>query len=318
MASIQIRIKPPSLRRGDKVAVVAPASNINRDALEKGCDGLRKLGYEPVFSESILERDLYFAGSIQRRARELEEMFLREDVRAIICARGGYGSNYLLPGLNPAALNLKTILDHPKIFAAHSDLTSLLTTFTDTLNLVTFHTPMVNKDFAAEDGVDLASWHSAVEGSNEWEIGAGSGARPLVAGEAEGTLYGGCLSILVAAIGTHYDIQTAGKILFLEDVAAKPFQIDRMLMQMKLAGKFKGVRGIVFGEMLDCVQNSTQDYTLEDVVMRVVGDLGIPVAFGMRSGHVTRANITLPFGVTARLEVSGDVKLKILEAATAG
>ncbi len=318
MASIPTRIKPPSLRRGDKVAVVAPASNIKRDALEKGCYGLRNLGYEPVFSESIFDRDLYFAGSIQRRVRELEEMFLREDVRAIICARGGYGSNYLLPGLSPAALNLKKILNHPKIFAGHSDLTSLLTTFTDALNLVTFHTPMVNKDFAAEDGVDLASWRSAVEGSNEWEIGAGSGARPLIPGQAEGTLYGGCLSILVAGMGTHYDIQTAGTILFLEDVAAKPFQIDRMLMQMKLAGKFKGVRGIVFGEMLDCVQHSTQDYTLEEVVMRVVGDLGIPVAFGLRSGHVTRANITLPFGVRAQLEVSGDVKLTILEAATAG
>ena len=319
MASIQnIRNKPPSLRRGDKVAVVAPASNIKREALEKGCDGLRKLGYEPVFSNSIFDRDLYFAGSIHRRARELEEMFVRDDVRAIICARGGYGSNYLLPGLNPAALDLPKIGAHPKIFAGHSDLTSLLITFTDALNLVTFHTPMVNKDFAAEDGIDLASWRSAVEGSQEWEIGTGSGAKPLVTGRTEGILYGGCLSILVAAMGTPYDIQTAGTVLFLEDVAAKPFQIDRMLMQMRLAGKFKGVRGIVFGEMLDCVQNSTQDYTFEEVVMRVVGDLGVPVAFGLRSGHVTRANITLPMGVRARLEVEGDVNLTIVEAATSG
>jgi muramoyltetrapeptide carboxypeptidase len=311
-----MRVKPPALRPGDKVGIVAPASNIKRDALAAGCDGLRRLGYDPIFSESILDRDLYFAGSINRRARELEDMFVRDDIRAIICARGGYGSNYLLPGLDPNALDLKKIAAHPKIFAAHSDLTSLLTTFTDAGNFVTFHSPMVNKDFAAEGGVDLASWRSAVEGSAEWEIGAGSGVRALARGTAEGILYGGCLSILVAALGTAYDIQTAGTILFLEDVAAKPFQIDRMLMQLKLAGKLKDVRGIIFGEMLDCRQAPAQDYTLEEVVMRVVGDLRIPVAYGLRSGHVTRANITLPLGVKARLEAGGDVKLRILEPAT--
>jgi len=141
-----------------------------------------------------------------------------------------------------------------------------------------------------------------------------------VAGEAEGTLYGGCLSILVAALGTPFDIETAGTILFLEDIAAKPFQVDRMLMQLKLAGKLTQVRGIVFGEMLDCRQSPSQDYTLEEVVLRIVGDLEIPVAFGLRSGHVSTANITLPFGVKARLEVrfdvSGEVKLTILESAT--
>ncbi len=155
-----------------------------------------------------------------------------------------------------------------------------------------------------------------MSGAAEWEIGEGSGAKPLVAGEAEGILYGGCLSILVAALGTPYDIQTAGTILFVEDVAAKPYQIDRMLMQLKLAGKLKGVRGIVFGEMLDCRQGPTQNYTLEEVVLRIVGDFGIPVAFGLRSGHVSRANITLPMGVKARLEVGGEVRLKILESAT--
>jgi muramoyltetrapeptide carboxypeptidase len=203
----------------------------------------------------------------------------------------------------------------------YSDLTTLLTWFADSADFVTFHGPMVAKDFAVadspvNDGVDLASWQSAVSGAAEWEIGEGSGAKPLVAGEAEGILYGGCLSILVAALGTPYDIRTAGTILFVEDIAAKPYQIDRMLMQLKLAGKLKDVRGIVFGEMLDCRQAPTQDYTLEEVVLRVVGELGIPVAFGLRSGHVSRANITLPIGVKARLEVGAEVRLKILESAT--
>ena len=310
------RIKPRALRPGDKVGIVAPASNVKREMLEAGCDGLRRSGYEPFYFESILERDLYFAGSAERRARELEDMFARNDIRAIVCARGGYGSNYLLPARVTKTINLKKIAKHPKIFVGYSDLTTLLTTFTDAANLVTFHGPMVAKDFAVADGVDLASWQHALSGAAEWEIGADSGAKPLVAGAAEGILYGGCLSILVAALGTPYDIHTAGTILFMEDLAAKPYQIDRMLMQLKLAGKLKNVRGIVFGEMMDCQQSPTQDYSLEEVVLRVVGDLGIPVAFGLRSGHVSRANITLPIGVRARLEVGGEVKLKILESAT--
>ena len=309
------RVKPRALRAGDKVGIVAPASNLKREMLDAGCDGLRRAGYEPFFFDSILDRDLYFAGSIARRKQELEEMFVRDDIRAIVCARGGYGSNYLLP-----ALDLKKIVAHPKIFVGYSDLTSLLTRFTDATNLVTFHGPMVAKDFALSDGVDLPAWQNATGGGTEWTIGNETGAKPLVAGEAEGTLYGGCLSILVAALGTPFDIETAGTILFLEDIAAKPFQVDRMLMQLKLAGKLTQVRGIVFGEMLDCRQSPSQDYTLEEVVLRIVGDLEIPVAFGLRSGHVSTANITLPFGVKARLEVrfdvSGEVKLTILESAT--
>ena len=311
-ASHNSRIKPRALRPGDKVGIVAPASNVKREMLEAGCDGLRRMGYEPFYFESILDRDLYFAGSAERRARELEDMFARDDIRAIVCARGGYGSNYLL-----SAINLKKIAAHPKIFVGYSDLTTVLTWFADSANFVTFHGPMVAKDFAVADGIDLASWQHAVSGAAEWEIGADSAAKPLAEGEAEGILYGGCLSILVAALGTPYDIHTEGTILFMEDIAAKPYQIDRMLMQLKLAGKLKDVRGMVFGEMLDCQQSPTQDYTLEEVVLRIVGDLGIPVAFGLRSGHVSRANITLPFGVKARLEVGSEVRLKILESATA-
>jgi len=305
------RIKPPALRAGDKVGIVAPASNIKRELLEQGVAALRRIGYEPFYFDSIMERDLYFAGSVERRARELEEMFEREDVRAIICARGGYGSNYLLN-----RLDLRKIAAHPKIFVGYSDLTSLLTCFADSANLVTFHGPMVTKDFATEGGVDLASWAAAIGGALGWEIGPDSGARALVRGDAEGVLYGGCLSILVASLGTKHEIRTDGTILFLEDVATKPFQIDRMLMQLKMAGKLNRVRGIVFGEMLECRQSADQDYTLEEVVLRVVEDLEIPVAFGLRSGHVSRANVTLPIGVLARLEVGGEVRLKFLESAT--
>jgi muramoyltetrapeptide carboxypeptidase len=306
------RIKPPALQPGDTVGIVAPASNIQRDLLDAGCDRLRRQGYKPFYLDSILEQDLYFAGSAERRATELEEMFVREEVRAVLCARGGYGSNYLL-----GKLNLQNIASHPKIFVGYSDNTTLLTHFLDSTGLVTFHGPMVTKDFAHADGVDLSSWEAALTGRSEWAVPSDSGMKPLVEGSAEGVLYGGCLSMLAASLGTPYEIRTEGTILFLEDVATKPFQIDRMLMQLKLAGKLESVRGIIFGEMTDCVQQKDQGYTLEEVVLRVVGDLGIPVAVGLRSGHVSQRNVTLPIGVRAAFSVSsGEARLKILEAAT--
>ena len=304
-------VKPPALRHGDSVGIVAPASNIKRDELDAGCEALRIAGYRPFFSDSILERDLYFAGSVAHRVRELEEMFIRDDVRAIVCARGGYGANYLLK-----QLDLEKIRSHPKIFVGYSDITSLLTHFLDATGMAVFHGPMAAKDWAHTSGVDLLSWQSALSDCAAWDIPLNPGVSALAIGEAEGILYGGCLSILVASLGTPYEIKTDGTILFLEDLAAKPYQIDRMLMQMKLAGKLSKVRGIVFGEMLDCVQSAKQDYTLQEVVTRVVGDLGIPVVYGVRSGHVTSGNITLPFGVRAKLTAgNANVNLKILESA---
>jgi muramoyltetrapeptide carboxypeptidase len=308
------RIKPPALQPGDTVGIIAPASNIKWEPLDVGCKALEKFGYKPFYLDSITEKSLYFAGSADRRARELEEMFTRDDVRAIVCARGGYGANYLLN-----ALNLDKIKAHPKIFVGYSDVTSLLTYISDSTGLVTFHGPMVTKDFAHSDGVELPTWEAALSGASEWKIDFGpeSGAKPLVAGSAEGILYGGCLSMLAASLGTPYEIHTEGTILFIEDVAAKPYQIDRMLMQLKLAGKLADVCGIVFGEMLECVQNNDQDYTLEEVVLRLVGDLGMPVAYGLRSGHVSRRNITLPLGVRAALNVGKrEGSLRILESAT--
>jgi muramoyltetrapeptide carboxypeptidase len=311
------RIKPPALQLGDTIGIIAPASNIKREMLEAGCEALRRLGYKPFYLDSILDKSLYFAGSTERRAHELDEMFLRDEIRAIVCARGGYGANYLLD-----TINLEKIKAHPKIFVGYSDITTLLTYILDSTGLVTFHGPMVAKDFSHSDGVDLSSWEAALTGTSEWalNIGPESGAKPLLAGSAEGILYGGCLSMLVASLGTPYEIHTAGTILFVEDVAAKPYQIDRMLMQLKLAGKFAGVHGIVFGEMLDCSRNNDkkdQDYTLEEVVLRVIGDLGVPVAYGLRSGHVSCRNVTLPFGVRAALNVDkNEGSLRILESAT--
>jgi muramoyltetrapeptide carboxypeptidase len=310
------RIKPPALKPGDTIGIVAPASNVKRAHLEAGSEALRRAGYKPFYFDSILDQDLYFAGSVKRRVEELESMFTRDDVKAIVCARGGYGANYLLP-----QLNLEVIKSHPKIFVGYSDLTALMTYFSDALGLITFHGPMINQDWGNDNGIYLPSWHAALSATTAWDLplDAASGVTALVNGSAEGILYGGCLSILVASLGTPYEIQTEGKILFLEDVSEKPYRIDRMLMQLKLAGKLKDVRGIVFGEMLNCIQTANQGYTLQEVIMRIVGELGIPVAYGLRSGHVTAQNITLPIGVPASLAVSSrQVNLKFLEPSVTG
>jgi muramoyltetrapeptide carboxypeptidase len=310
------RLKPPALRRGDAVGIIAPGSPIKRDLLLAGCEGLRNLGYRPIYDDSILDRDLYFAGSARRRARELEEMFERDDIRAIVCARVGYGTNYLLQELDLAKLQR-----HPKIFVGYSDVTTLLTWFTSAAGLVTFHGPMVTKDFAVPEGVHASSWNAALAASSPWELkfSPASEVKVLLEGSAEGTLYGGCLSMLAASLGTPFEIDTRDTILFVEDVAAKPFQVDRMLMQLKLAGKLEAVRGIIFGEMLDCTQPGVEpDYTLEEVVTRVLRDLNIPIMYGLRSGHVTQGNITLPLGVRSSLEAKKDgVRLRLLEPSVA-
>jgi muramoyltetrapeptide carboxypeptidase len=307
-------LKPRPLRPGDRVGIIAPASSFSRERFDAGCAALRKMGYEPVFDDSIFDRDLYFAGSAERRGRELEQMFVRDDIKAIVCVRGGYGSNYLLP-----KLDIKLIKAHPKLFIGYSDLTALTTWFGNATGLVTLHGPMVAADFGRPDGVHLESWRAAAEGSSNLrlEFPPDSQVKSLAHGSAEGRLYGGCLSILVASLGTPWEIQTKGAIFFIEDVGAKPYQIDRMLMQLKLAGKFAGVRGIIFGEMLDCAPPPGQNYTLEQIVMRIVGDLNVPIAFGLPSGHVAGQNITLPMGVNVKLEAGKSVvTLTALESAT--
>jgi muramoyltetrapeptide carboxypeptidase len=288
---------------------------VNREKFDAGILRLRELGFNPVFSESIFNRDLFFAGGVRRRVDELHEMFRLPEVKAIICARGGYGSNHLLPHLN-----LGLIAHNPKIFCGYSDVTTLLTHFHDSLGLVGFHGPMVSKDFAHVDGVHFGSFSNASTGQLQWNVTC-SDSPPLTAlasGTAEGKLYGGCLSLLVASLGTPYEIRTADTILFLEDLGEWPYRIDRMLMHLRYAGKLERVRGIVFGEMVECSPPADSGYTLQEAIQRNLADLNIPIAFGLRSGHVSAGNITLPIGVRARLTVAEDVKLEILEAATVG
>jgi muramoyltetrapeptide carboxypeptidase len=288
-------VRPPALRKGDKVDLLAPASSFSRGDFLSGCERLRAMGYEPVYAQDIFDRDIYFAGTAERRTREFHELWQRDDVAALICVRGGYGSNYLLE-----KLDYQMITARPKILIGCSDITSLLTAITDRTGLITFHGPMVAKDIAGET-LDLSSWNNSLQGATNWNLPA-TGVEVLRAGRAEGRLYGGCLSMLVASLGTPFEIQTEGTILFIEDVAEKPFRIDRMLMQLRLAGKLEQVRGFVFGEMLDCLPPKGETYTLQQVVMRVLAPYNVPIVYGLKSGHVTSGNITLPIGVRGSLK----------------
>jgi muramoyltetrapeptide carboxypeptidase len=306
-------LRPAILQPGDTVGIIAPAGPVNREKFDLGITRLRELGFNPVFSESIFNRELYFAGGVRRRVDELHEMFRLPEVKAIVCARGGYGSNYLLPHLD-----LGLIANNPKIFCGYSDLTTLLTHLHDTIGLVGFHGPMLSKDFANLDGVHFGSFSYASTGQQEWNLTKhdSPSLEPICPGNAEGKLYGGCLSLLVASLGTPYEIQTNGTILFLEDLREWPYRIDRMLMQLRYSGKLDKVNGIVFGEMVECAPSANAGYTLQEAIAHILSDLNVPVAFGLRSGHVTGGNITLPIGVRARLSVAESVTLEILEAAT--
>jgi muramoyltetrapeptide carboxypeptidase len=303
-------IKPAALHHGDKIGLIAPASSFNREGFLAGCERLRQMGYEPVYSQNIFDRDIYFAGTMERRAHEFQEFWRRDDIAALICVRGGYGSNYLLE-----KVDYRAVAAHPKILLGCSDVTSLLTAIHDRTGLVGFHGPMVAKDIA--DGTfDLSSWKNALQGAANWSVPT-AGVEVLRSGKVVGRLYGGCLSMLVASLGTQFEIQTDGCILFVEDIAEKPYRIDRMLMQMRLAGKLEKVRGFVFGEMLDCAPPKGETYNLQQVIMRVLAPFNVPIIYGLKSGHVSSGNITLPIGVEAELEAEGaDVSLRIVESST--
>ena len=256
---------------------------------------------------------LYFAGTTEQRLLDLHAAFADETIRVLFATRGGYGSNYLLEELDMDILG-----DHPKPLLGYSDLTALQITLLDTLNLPAFHGPMVSPDFAREDGVHLPSLLAALAGE-PYKVGKAEGLRLLKPGAdvqpVRSVLYGGCLSILLALLGTAFEPQTEGKLLFLEDVGTKPYQIDRMLWQLKQSEKLDGVKGIIFGEMLDCAAPGARPDLLDEVILNALDDFEGPIAIGLRSGHVSRANVTLTFGVEAELTSTLDPELRILEPA---
>lgn len=293
--------KPAPLEAGDVVGVVAPAGAVDEGALTVGVRMLEAAGYRVRLGAAAHKRHGYFAGPDDLRVADLHEMFRDPDIRAILAARGGYGSGRLLP-----LLDFDLLREYPKIFVGHSDNTFLLTALVERANVVAFHGPMVASFERYPDAAELLLRLLAGERVG-WHAAAPEVVQP---GEAEGVLTGGCLSILAAALGTPYAPVTRGRLLFLEDVNEKPYRIDRLLTQLRQAGLFDDVAGVIFGEMVACGSDEGETVTVRDVIYDAFANAPYPVAFGLPSGH-GGGPLTLPFGIRARL--AGD-RLIFLEA----
>lgn len=308
-AAVKDWIRPRALRPGDRIGVCAPAGAVDLERLDRGVAVLRGLGFDVVVGDSARARARWNAGSVEDRVRDLQALWADDSVAGIVCARGGAGAGWVAERLDAAALAAR-----PKVFMGYSDV-CFLHSLLNARGLVTFHGPMVAPDFA-DRRYDEASFRSALFDGGGGYATAADDMLAIRPGTAEGRLLGGCISILAAAAGTPYALRPdpEGTLLFLEDVDEKPFRIDRALMQLRAAGAFEGVRGIVFGDMMGCNPPHGADYTLVDVILDALRGLDVPVAMGLSSGHTRNPNVTLPFGVRARLACGEDARLQILEA----
>jgi muramoyltetrapeptide carboxypeptidase len=307
-------LKPPAVASDAHWSVIAPASMAQSDRVKGGVEVLRSLGFSATLGRHALERGpLYFAGTREQRQRDLHEAFANTGTSAVMAVRGGYGSNYLLD-----ELDLALIERHPKPFFAYSDLTGIQLYLLDQIGLPVFHGPMLAADFYLGAGVHLESFRASLTGE-PYSVGEAEGLRilktPANSGRVRGTLYGGCLSILVSLLNTEWEPATEGKLLFVEDVGAKPYQIDRMLWQLRAAGKLEGCLGILFGEMLNCTSPGAPPELIEQTVLSALEGFEGPIAIGLRSGHVSTGNVTLTFGTEAELVYGSDPRLNILEPA---
>jgi muramoyltetrapeptide carboxypeptidase len=288
-------IKPPRLKPGDTVGVIAPAAAIEREHLERGVNVLASLGFRVKVSERALARSGILAGADHERAREVQAYFADHSVKAIFAARAGYGCGRLLPLIDFAA-----IARNPKPFVGFSDATFLLTALVDRARMVAFHGPMVAMDFAR--GVaprSLEHMRRLLGGElDEFELEARDCVHP---GAAEGLLVGGCLSVVVAMLGTPYAPNVDGRILFLEDTGEKAYRIDRMLVQLRQAGVFSRAAGVVFGAIRPVDGNEQESRLIAEFVAEQTRGLERPVLFGIEAGHGTE-NFTVPFGVRARID----------------
>jgi muramoyltetrapeptide carboxypeptidase len=305
-------VKPAALRPGATLAVLSPASTPKPELVHRGIAHLNSLGYKTVLSPHALDRGpLYYAGTVEDRIADLHAAFADPSIDGIICTRGGWGSAELLPHLDAALIR-----SNPKAFIGYSDHTSLHLWLYNEAKLITFYGPMVAADFSREDGADIASWQHSFHGDKGWSLGLADGLRVLRTGVAEGVLTGGCLAIFAEALGTPYAPRIeADSLLFLEDIGVKPFQWDRMLVHLRYSGFLERVRGIVFGDMSQCVSAEEEDY-LDRAILHALRDFDGPIAIGLRSGHVDSSNITLPLGIRARLDLSeaGNPGMHLLEA----
>jgi muramoyltetrapeptide carboxypeptidase len=291
---------PRALAPGARIAIVSTASACSRDEFERGIAELRRLGYEPTYSESVFETSMFTAGTSAVRASDFRRAWDDPSISAIVATRGGYGSVQILPeleGWRPQRA--------PKLFVGYSDNTSLLTWLTCQCGIATLHGPMIDGRLAkGAAGYDQDSFLSLLQGR-----GAGLELRPdglsvLQPGEASGPLFGGTLTQLVSSLGTPYAFDPPeGCLLFIEDVNERPYRIDRMLTQLLLAGVLRRARGLVFGEMRGCDEPGGTP-TAYDAIRAFTADFPGPVIFGFPSGHTTGPCWTLPLGVRVSVNAS--------------
>jgi muramoyltetrapeptide carboxypeptidase len=292
-------IKPRAVRPGDRIAVVSPASPFVRDELERGVGELRRLGYEPVYDESIFDTALFTSGPAEVRAAAFMRAWSDPEVAALIAVRGGYGSVQLLP-----VFDSWTPQRLPKLFIGYSDNTSLLSWLTCQCGVTALHGPMLERRLArGEEGYDSHSFLTLMQGS-----GQGLQLRPdslaaVGSGEAAGPLFGGTMTQLVGSLGTPFAFDPPdGSILFLEDVNERPYRIHRMLTQLRQSGILGRARALVFGEMRGCGDEQTP--AIHDVIRSIAADFAGPVLTGFPSGHTTGPCWTLPLGVRVRVLTS--------------
>jgi muramoyltetrapeptide carboxypeptidase len=303
--------KPRALRDGDRVAIVAPASPFSRDEFDCGVAELRRLGFEPVFDETVFDRRGYVAGTAEARARAFTAAWTDPSIAALVAARGGYGSVQLLP-----LLDRQSVAGRPKAFIGYSDTTSLLSWLTLQCGIVAFHGPMIEGRFArGEAGYDRDSFTRCL--CNPVQAGQISHGEVEVLneGEGQGILTGGTLTQLTASLGTPYAFDPpAGCVLFIDEVGERPFRIDRMLTQLRLSGLLARASALVFNELPKCDEPGG-NLAARTVVADLMKDFPGPVLFGLPSGHTAGAMVTLPFGVRARVVTGATPGLVIEESA---
>jgi muramoyltetrapeptide carboxypeptidase len=289
------------------VGVVAPAAAVDGEFLKRGVDELVRHGYRVKVSERALARDRILAGSDLERAAELTRFFADPDVRAIFAARGGYGAGRLLPLVDFSRLRAT-----PKIFVGFSDQTFLLNALVTLAGMVCFHGPMVAKDIAGGTTPrSMAHLRRLLAG--ELESFDLQGSQAIHPGAADGELIGGCLSIVVAMLGTPYAPDFAGRILFLEDTGEKAYRIDRMLVQLRQSGVLARVAGVVFGGMRSPGEAESEQRLIRQFAAEQTAGLGVPVLWGVDAGHGTE-NFTLAMGARFRID-SRTCRLSLIERA---
>jgi muramoyltetrapeptide carboxypeptidase len=310
---MSVVIKPRPLRKGDGIAVVSPASPFDRQEFERGIAEIRRLGYEPLYEESIFDKTVFTSGPATVRAAAFVAAWSNPAVAAVVAARGGYGSVQLLPEFGAWRPQ-----DTPKLFIGYSDTTSLLSWLTCRCGLTALHGPMLDGRLAkGRAGYDETSFLRLLEGK-----GAGLELRPegltvVRHGDAVGRLFGGTLTQLVGSLGTPYAFDPPdGCVLFIEDVNERPYRIDRMITQLRLAGVLSRARALVFGEMRGCNEPDGGPTAL-DVIDTMATRFAGPVLAGFPSGHTTGPVWTLPLGVRVRV-ATGAAPSLVLEESPVG